>query len=615
MENTSPAPAAMPPVLQSQQHQPVPPQQPPRPVPIGRITIVIAVVLFFIGLGVYISSAKQTPPDAVPYSQRPPTTAITKADRVPGQIIVKFKDGVSDEQITKLLKPFNASIKDTVEGVNSTVINVQPGQEQSVLKELSSQPLVKYAEPDYVYYLQYTPNDPQLGLQWDLRNIGQMVNGKFGVPNADIKAEQAWDITKGAGVRVAVLDSGIDVTHPEFANKIIAAQAFASSSPMDMNGHGTHVAGIIAATGNNGQGITGVCPECLLLIGKITIDDASGSVPTSAIGSSISWAANSGAQVINMSIAGPDFSQTVQDAINLAWSKNAVVISAAGNNAAADKSFPAGYDHVVSVANTNSSDALSPTSNFGSWVTVAAPGDNIYSTFPTTPNVRNVNNYGFLGGTSMASPVVSGVAALIWKTQYGTSNQAVVSRLIATADKIPGTGTQWMYGRVNAAAAVGVTVTPTAVPTLTSTPTVTVTPSQVPTPSAEPTEIVIVPTFVCGGSTNSICPTTPPIQPQTTIVPPTPANVTPGGGTYPTGPEVPSVGPEPYPSGVVTPTPASLDINTIFGQLELPTFEPEKVPGCKHHKKATGGIGNLVQLLVGFFFALIQKLILLLGLR
>jgi thermitase len=602
----------------------LPTQQTGKPIPIGRIAVSIAVILFFIGLALFISTAQEVPPPENAFSDRPPTTAITKADRVPGQVVVKFKDGVTGEQITNRLKPLNASIKDTIDGVNATVINVPPGQEKAVLKELSNDPLVKYAEPDYVYYLQFTPNDPQFGQQWDLHNTGQTVDGKQGAVDADIRAEQAWDVTKGAGIKVAVLDSGIDLTHPEFSGKIVASQAFASSSIIDIIGHGTHVAGIISATGNNGQGITGVCPECQLLIGKLTTDDTSGIVPSSVIAPSIIWAADNGAKVINMSLSGPDFSQTVQDAIDQAWSKNAVLVAAAGNNSSANKSYPGAYDHVIAVANTKSDDTISATSNFGSWVAVAAPGDTIFSTLPTTPNMKGATNYGFSSGTSMATPVVSGIAALIWSTKFGTNNAAVVERLISTADKIPGTGSQWTYGRVNAANAVSTTSEtptlpplPTSTPLPTLTPTPTLLPTEVPSPTLTPepsTDLVIVPTFVCGGSTESVCPTLPPNYPQNTIAPELPTEIPPAGDTYPTGETAPTVAA--LPVGEITPTSTASsggEVTTIFGELQLPTFDPTSIKGCKHHKKHVGGIGHFVQFIVGYLVALIKLLLMKLG--
>jgi thermitase len=575
-------------------------QSPPpmaNPSNVGKIAVGVAVLLFFIGLFLYVSSSDELKPKTSSQVDKKNTASSLppKAEHVPGQIIVKFKEDITDQQITERLKPLNASIKNKIEGINTTVLNVPPGQEESILKELSNDPIVKYAEPDYIYHLQFVPNDPQFNQQWALNNTGQIIDGKTGTANADIRAEQAWDVTKGAGVKVAILDSGIDTTHPEFAGKIVMTKLFsAATSIADINGHGTHVAGILAAKGNNGQGISGVCPECQLMIGKIAIDDTSGSVPTSAIAPSIIWASDNGAKVINMSIAGPNFSQAVQDAVTHAWSNNAVIIAAAGNDGGSAVRYPGAYVNVVSVANTNSTDTRTPTSNFGTWVSVAAPGDNIFSTFPTTPNLRDENNYGFLGGTSMASPSVAGVAALVWSTRYGTSNAAVVQRLFDTADKIPGTGTQWVHGRINAANAVaGGIVTPSPSPIPTATPTVapTAAPSIAVVPSnIEPTEQPsLIPSFVCAGSTASIC--TPTAIPGPSQSP-----------DYPTG-TIPSVAVSP--SGIYgNPTGSPM--------IDIPGFDPGSVPGSGHHHPK-GGVANFVALLLGLFFALIQLILSMFG--
>lgn len=565
----------------------IPPIQPPQPptsqtnMNVGWIAVGVAVVLFFIGLFLYISSSgevriqtsrtPQTTPQPNAIAQN--TNSNQKASRVEGQVILKFKDGVSTAQINERLRPLNASVKSTVAGIGTTVISVPPGTEDAVLKELANDPLVQYAESDYIYTLQFSPNDPMLSSQWAIRNTGQVINNKAGLMGADIKAESAWDVSRGTGAKIAILDSGIDLTHPELASKVVANRSFTTPTIADLNGHGTHVAGIIAADANNGQGVAGVCPDCQLVVGKITNDDLAGSVPSSVIAPAIIWAADNNVQVLNLSIAGPNFSQAVQDAVMYAWNRNIVVVAAAGNNATLEKRYPAAYQNVVSVANSDSDDAKSPTSNFGDWVQLTAPGDTILSTFPTTQNLRNVNNYGYLTGTSMASPVVAGVAGLVWKTQFGTSNAAVVQQLYASADKIAGTGAFWRNGRVNAARAVGIA----------SNLSVSITPS--------PTSII--PVFVCGGSTDSICqPTTPPGTPTPT----------------PIGYVAPSVNPttgQPVPS----PTP-------VYGTPCVVTSVASKsgtYGKAKHKKAQQGAVHNSSDAILRILITLLNLLLSLFG--
>lgn len=565
----------------------IPPVQPSQPqkqqpnVNVGLIAVGVAVVLFFIGLFLYISSSGQvrTQVSRTPQTTPQPNTIAQnsqknpKPTRVEGQVIIKFKTGVTQAQINERLAPLNATVKSTEEGTGTTVVTVPPGKEDAILKELADDPLVQYAESDFIYYLQYSPNDPMISSQWALRNTGQVINNKAGISGADIKAEAAWDVSRGTGTKIAILDSGIDFTHPELISKIVASKSFTTPSIADVNGHGTHVAGIVAADANNGQGIAGVCPDCQLVIGKITNDDLAGSVPSSVISPSIIWAADNNVQVLNLSIAGPNFSQSVQDAVNYAWNKNIVVVAAAGNNATLERRYPAAYQNVVSVANSNSDDAKSSTSNFGDWVQLTAPGDTILSTFPTTQNLRNVNNYGYLTGTSMASPVVAGVAGLVWKTQFGTSNAAVVQRMYSTADKVSGTGAFWRNGRINAASAVGIT----------SNLSVSITPG--------PTSLI--PVFVCGGSTDSICqPTTPPGTPTPT----------------PIGYVAPSI----YPTaGQTVPSPTP-----VYGSPCVITGTAAKIATSgksKHKKTQNGAVHNFSDSILRILITLLNLLLSLLG--
>ena len=376
-------------------------------------------------------------------------------DRVPGQVLVKFKPDTSQNTIDNELKRHGAKVTDQVAAIGVLVLAVPQNAESRIITALSKNPNVEFAEADYLAFATVVLNDTYFANQWGLENTGQTIAGQQGTADADIDASSAWNITLGGGVKVAVLDTGVDQDHEDLAGKIFLQKNFtSSSSPDDFYGHGTHVAGIIAATGDNEIGVSGGCPSCLILNGKVLRDDGAGYY--SWIANGITWAADNQAKVINLSLGGSASSRTLQRAVNYAWNKGAVVVAAAGNSANQSKTYPAAYANAIAVAATNNRDQKASFSRYGvKWVDVAAPGQDIFSTFPNHPyKINKSANYDYGSGTSMATPMTSAAAALIWSTGYGTSASSVRSRLESTADKIPGTGTYWSAGRVNAEAAV-----------------------------------------------------------------------------------------------------------------------------------------------------------------
>jgi len=480
--------------------------------------------LLLIGLGVIaligllfitINATQNLPASAPAPTQTPlqPKAATipppVKDKPVPGRIIIKFKPQYTQAQINEHLKQYNASIIKNIEGINQTVVKVPAGQEDTIIKQLQNDPYIQTSQRDYTTHAFFVPNDPGFTVQYALNNTGQAVLGHTGKAQADIRVESAWDVTKGNGVRVAILDTGINLNQPDLAGKVIAGKWFTSGGPSsveDGNGHGTHVAGIIAADTNNGMGVAGVCPGCQLIIVKVLDDSGAGTTSDATAG--ITWAADQGAKVINMSLGttDPQTESLYAQAINYALSKGAIVVAAAGNDGTNEPNYPAAVPGVVSVAATTNTDQKASYSNYGSSVQIAAPGDNILSTGPThsfqlEPFGYNFSSpYMYLSGTSMAAPVVSGVAALVASTSYGTTAQALINRLYTTADKIAGTGSFWTNGRIDAAAAVG--PAPTAIPA--------------------PTAALITPTVYCVGGNGT--------PPCATI----PANSTSPNGTGPT---------------------------------------------------------------------------------
>ena len=383
-----------------------------------------------------------------------------ESDRVLGQILVKFMAQTPQTVIDAQLRAHSAKVVGQVVALDVLVVNVPQSTENRVITALSKNPNVEYAEPNFLAFATFTPNDPYFATnQWGLENTSQTIKDQTGNVDADINAPTAWDTTAGSSIKIAILDTGIDQDHEDLSAKIVLEKNFTTSSTVDdLYGHGTHVGGIAAAVTNNGLGVSGGCPDCVLMNGKVLRDDGAGAY--SWIANGITWAADNGAKVINLSLGGSSPSKTLENAVNYAWNKGVVVVAAAGNSANPSKTYPAAYKNAIAVAATNNQDQKASFSSYGAkWVDVAAPGENIFSTFPNHTFVIQTKygrsqNYDFASGTSMATPMTSATAALIWSTGYGTSASNVRSRLESKADKIAGTGTYWSAGRIDAAAAV-----------------------------------------------------------------------------------------------------------------------------------------------------------------
>jgi len=386
----------------------------------------------------------------------------------PGRILVKFRPGVGAAQKAAAHRAQGAGVLEVIPGIDVQVVNVPKGAETAKVAAYARNPLVAYAEPDYIAY---ALEDPLFSKQWGLDNTGQVYkedeygNPVSGTPDADIDAPEAWGIATGdPEIKIAILDTGIDQDHPDLVGKLVAADNVNltnSRTVDDLYGHGTHVAGIAAAETDNGEGVAGVGYNCSLLNVKVLNDRGSGRYSWIAYG--IIWAADSDAQVINMSLGGYSYSDTLEDAVNYAWNKGVVLAAAAGNDGISDKLYPAAYANCIAVAATDDDDQRVDepgwwASNYGTWVDVAAPGLYIYSTIPNHDSriwgMPDETPYDYGSGTSMATPHVAGLAALVWAQGY-TSNVDVRNQIQSTADPIDGTDTYWIYGRINACNAVG----------------------------------------------------------------------------------------------------------------------------------------------------------------
>lgn len=394
-----------------------------------------------------------------------PADAAPEAPFVAGQIMVKFRD---DAAAAAVLRRHGLDEGPGIGDTGAQLIRVPVGRELHLVDALGRSPAVEYAEPDQVV----TPatEDPYYDRQYALDNSGEAftntegdITVAEGTIDADVDASDAWAVTTGNGIKVAVLDSGVDGDHEDISAKVVARANFSSSATRtgdpiaeDHYGHGTHVAGIVAAT-HDTRGVAGTCPGCTILAGKVLSDSGMGS--SSGLANGIDWSVGNGAQVINMSL-GVRSSRTLETAVNNAWNKGAVLVAAAGNGGSQNKIYPGAYLNVIAVAATDNNDDKASFSSYGArWVDVAAPGVAVYSTFPNhpfalaEPNNRSLH-YDIGNGTSMSSPIVAATAALVWGSDPAATHTSVRAKVESSSDKIDGTGTYWEHGRVNAHRAV-----------------------------------------------------------------------------------------------------------------------------------------------------------------
>ncbi len=369
----------------------------------------------------------------------PTGRADVNAPAVPGQYLIKFTPGTAADARRAVVDPHGGRFFDRVADLDIDAVefpalagNANPRAAEAIVNALKRNPNVEFVEPNYIYSAGYTPNDPSLGQQWAWNKI---------------KAFDAWNTTQGSsGVVIAVVDTGIQRSHPDLNAKIVAGYDYVQgdTAPDDGNGHGTHVAGTAAAETNNSTGGAGTCPNCKLMPVRVLDNNGSGTLANVAKG--INFAANNGAKVINLSLGGGG-SSTLQSAVDNAWSKGAFLACAAGNSntSSTSSAYPGAYGNCFAVASTTSSDTRSSFSNYGSWVEVAAPGSSIYSTWISS-------GYKTIDGTSMATPHVAGLASLL--SSQGLTNSQIRQRICDTADEISGTGTYWTCGRINADRAV-----------------------------------------------------------------------------------------------------------------------------------------------------------------
>lgn len=396
-----------------------------------RKSIIITALLGLLVPLVFLPSCVKPEVDVITQSQ--PTTLRTAKPAKPiSSVLVKFKATVGADKRTKILAG-RGRVAEKIPRLGVFEVKVDPAQVDESVSALKKDPSVEYAEPNRLRSMLVTPNDTYYKRQWAYGNMG---------------GPKGWDVENGttSPVTIAVVDTGVDLTHPDLKSKVVSGYDTINNDddPSDDHGHGTHVAGIAAAITNNTAGVAGTDWGAKIMPVKVLSGDGWGTDVTVAEG--IIWAADHGAKVINMSLGGYGFSQTMQDATDYANEKGVVICAAAGNEATTDILYPAGNSGVLGIAALDVDGARAWFSNYNSSVDLAAPGVYVLSTF-----WRDGHAYAYLSGTSMATPFASGTAALVASRFPTLSSSEIASRLQShSVDLGPlGRDNYYGYGRID----------------------------------------------------------------------------------------------------------------------------------------------------------------------
>jgi len=375
-----------------------------------------------------------------------------KIEFVKGRVLVQPRAGLSDKEMDKLLKPHGGRRNGHLKEINVHIIELpENANEVAVMNALSKNPHLKFAELDLAVRADMIPNDPYYGSAWHLPRI----NGPT-----------AWDSSTGVGITVAILDSGVDGTHPDLRSSLVPGWNTYNndSNSSDVYGHGTKVAGAAAAAGANSAGVAGVAWRAKIM--PIRVTDTSGYAYSSTISSGLTWAANHGARVANLSFGGVAGSSSVASAAQYMRSKGGVVVVAAGNSGVQEPYAASPYLTVASA--TTSTDTKASFSSYGAFVDVGAPGVSIWTT-------TRGGGYGSVSGTSFASPVTAGVYALMMAANPNLQPTTLDTLLFSTARDLGTSGFDNYFGNGRVDAAAAVSAARSAVATDTTAPSIAIT--------------------------------------------------------------------------------------------------------------------------------------------
>ncbi|MCB0216415.1 MAG: S8 family serine peptidase [Caldilineae bacterium] len=413
-------------------------------------------------------------------------------------LLVRFAPGTPDEVKRALHEEYGAQVIREIPALNIQVL-LLPEDSVAMVSAYQAEEEVRYAEPDYLFTIQGWPSEQQPDLS------AATTNGLDEIPNDPLYSQQwhhqtinsagAWDISHGTGVTIAIIDTGADCNHPDLRDKCVRGYDHVNNDadPRDDQGHGTHVSGIAAAMTNNALGIAGTGWDAKIMPVKALNSRGSGNL--SWIAAAVTWAVDNGADVINMSLGGRYTSRSLQDAIAYAIDHGVPVIAAAGNDNTSNPSYPAAYPGVIGIAATSQSDTKASFSNYGDYIDVAAPGVAILSSVMG-------GSYQAWNGTSMASPVVAGVAALLVAQGPCRSPAQIEQILEATSVDLGTRGWDRVFGagRIDAAAALRYDLNPCGGSSPSPTPPSSGGPPASPTPRPSPTPLPTSPPVTGGAS-------------------------------------------------------------------------------------------------------------------
>jgi subtilisin family serine protease len=338
------------------------------------------------------------------------------------ELIIKFKDSATDQEIAKILESIKLKELSTLKGNFSLVSVPKETDLTSVAENLLKNNFVEFVEPNYKVERNFTPSDPYYKNQWYLKKI---------------QTPKAWDQTKGASnITVAVIDGGVQTNHPDLSGKIVNPYNMVTGgTKLPADEHGTHVAGIIAATINK-TGVAGIAPNVKIM--PINVFDGE-YADTYDIIDAIYYAADKKTDVINLSLGSFSYSYAMDYAASYAKSKGTVLIAAAGNEDTSLETYPAALDAVIGISATDKNDKITSFSNYGNYIDFAAPGQDIYSTVAGS-------SYRYMDGTSMAAPVVSGVTALVLSKNPMLTPSQVEDILRKSSVDLGRKGWDYLYG-------------------------------------------------------------------------------------------------------------------------------------------------------------------------
>lgn len=386
--------------------------------------------------------------------------SVAAADYRSDEILVKYKPGLHIMAMSSTAASVaGAKVSRTINQIRTQRIKLPAGiSVEDAIARYKKDPNVEYVGPNHNIRICLEPNDEQYCF-YDDWIFNEYIYGQWGLyspdyPNSGIDAPEAWDINTGSSsIIIAIIDTGVYLEHEDLYEKIVQGRnclegAADPDDPNDDHGHGTAVASIAAAMTDNSIGVAGVSWGSMIM--PVKVMDASGTGTEEDAAAGIVWAADHGANVLNLSLAGDVYSQAEYDAIEYAWNKGCVIVAASGNNNSSIPLYPASFEHALSVGATNESgqrcspsdwgqdgDGNDQGSNYGSYLDVVAPGNNI--TCAGLPD-ELFGDYTVASGTSAAAPFVSGIAALILSQNPSWTNEQVVSQIKYTCKDINPTG-------------------------------------------------------------------------------------------------------------------------------------------------------------------------------